>query len=623
MKKYYQMKLNFIPIIFILFTLQSFKEPQERLSCTSPDGRISLRVNCPEKASASISVLYGKDTITRNSSLGIIFNDPKLDFSSGLNLLKTEKKSIMEKYRMKTGKQNERINHCNELELTLKNKSNEQVVLDLRVYNEGVAFRYRFAALPEVSVIKETSGYLLDGISKIWSIKYNSYDEQLYGDIHTPIELEGSNLSFPVLINTKAGYWALISESNVSNFPLSCGKFENEKLGYVFANEKAAVNAVSGDFVSPWRVMILGSKVSTIVESCLIDHLAPATAMTDLSWIEPGIASFPWWANNLANSSDEAIKSYIDLSAVMNWRFVEFDLALVGSRTRAVENWKTSTWIKDVVDYGKQKGVLCYGWDEIANLNTSEKREDIFSRYNALGMVGIKVDYVNSYSQQTRKILEEIIQSAADHHLMVSFHGAQSPRGFARQYPNMVTLEAVMGEEYYLSVNGSKGLSAKHNCTLPFTRNVLGSMDYTPVGFSSKLRTTTMAHELALSVVFESGWQGLCDAPESYLNSLARTFLSQLVSSWDETRLLDGYPGEYCCIARRKGDTWFIAGINSGVSRTVSMKLPIKSKAKVQVYNDFSDDLNRLTVTEGYVTPRKPFEINMRKNGGFAFIVRQ
>ena len=204
---------------------------------------------------------------------------------------------------------------------------------------------------------------------------------------------------------------------------------------------------------------------------------------------------------------------------------------------------------------------------------------------------------------------------------MLSFHGAQSPRGFARTYPYIMTFEAVKGSEYYLSITGAQGMKATHNCTLPFTRNVLGSMDYTPVAFSAKNRQTTMAHELALSVIFESGWQGICDVPQAYLNSPAKPFLTNLPVAWDETKLLDGYPGEYCCIARRKGGKWYVAGINAGDARTVTLPLPFSRTEKVLVYTDLSDGLNDLGVVEKNLIAAKPFEIEMKRNGGFAFIL--
>jgi alpha-glucosidase len=540
------------------------------------------------------------------------------DFTDSLEQINVRQTTIDEKYTMPTGKRLRRRNHCTESVHSFKNASGETIDIAFRVYDDAVAFSYRLHNEGGTSVLEEISSFDFQTIEHTWTTPYSSSDERIFAKTPAGPELEKTSLSFPVLVETQSGKWALVSESDVSDYPLSSGQFSGNQLQYVFSNDEIAENTIGPDFVSPWRVMILGDDLGSIVESCAIDHLAPPTKMKDLSWIEPGVTSFPWWGNNWANSYPDTLRKYIDLSAHMGWRFMEFDIPLLGSPDYAAEKWKSVDWIKDVVDYGLQKGVLCYGWDDIDNLDTPEKRKDIFTRYNEFGVRGIKVDFVNSYTQETRTLVEEVIQDAARHRLMVSFHGAQSPRGFARTYPHVVTFEAVKGSEYYLPINGGKGVPPTHNCILPFTRNVLGSMDYTPVAFSSKVRTTTMAHELALSIVFESGWQGICDVPEAYLGSVAEDFLSRIRATWDETRFLDGYPGEYYCIARRKGDTWYIAGINAGEPRTVTLDLPATASKKVTVYIDTSEDLHSLGVAEYDVT-EKPFEITMKRNGGFAF----
>ena len=616
------MKRRIIFVAVIFFSFLSFEKSDKNIVCTSPNGAISLFVE-PENIAgkACFSIVFNHDTIVKASSLGISVDNDHFCFESGLSLISTERKVIDEVYEMKTGKQLKRINHCNELLLRLKNPSGNLVNLVFRVYDDGVAYRYELNNNKTLSIKKEYSEFNFTGISKIWASNYSKFDEQPFQNWRSVPEIENSNLSFPVLVNTLSNYWVLVSEANVSNYPLSVGMFNGNHLSYTFPSVIEGVNTVEQNYRSPWRLMILGKNLNAIVESCLIDHLAPSSKIKDLSWVVPGISSFPWWGDNLANSNPESIKKYIDLSAALNWRYVEFDIALIGSPSLSVEKWKSVNWIKDVTDYGKQKGVYCYGWDDFKNLDSPEKRKDVFRRYKDLGIVGIKVDFVNSYTQQTRRTVEELIRDAAEHKLMVSFHGAPSPRGFARQYPNIVTFEAVRGAEYYLTVNGEKGVTPLHNCILPFTRNVLGSMDYTPVAFSSKIRRTTMGHELALSVIFESGWQVMCDVPEAYLNSVAKTFLSQLQTGWDETKFLDGYPGEFCCLARRKGNTWFIAGINSGGARTVSLNLPIPGASSVKVYNDLDDGLNNLGSTEYSISGEEPFEITIQENGGFAMIV--
>lgn len=610
----------FLSLMVITFLFLSCSSDNK---ITSPNGMLNVKVNTNEEGSVSFSVVLNGESIVENSPLGIVLEGEDFDFAQGLIETNTSQGVIDEEYTMLVGKQLQRRNNCTEWICSFKNERGELMDIVFRVFNDAVAYSYRVHNKTESSVVNELSGFNFAAIKNTWSIPYSSGDERFFTKRAIGAELEAKNLSFPVLIETESGKWAFISESDVSNYPLSSGQFTGQQINYVFSTEDIAKNRVEPNFVSPWRVMILGEKLDAVVESCVIDHLAPPTQMTDLLWIEPGVTSFPWWGNNLANSYADTLKKYYDLSAEMGWKYVEFDVPLIGSPGKAVDDWKCTDWIKSVVDYGIEKGVLTYGWDDLKNLNTAEKRKDIFTKYNKFGIRGIKVDFVNSYSQRTRQVVEELIQDAANYKLMLSFHGAQSPRGFARTYPHIMTFEAVKGAEYYLSINGAQGMKANHNCTLPFTRNVLGSMDYTPVAFSTDLRETTMAHELALSIIFESGWQGICDVPEAYLNSVAKPFLAQLHSTWDETKFLDGYPGEYCCLARRKGNKWYVAGINAGDAKTVALTLPISKEVHVKVYTDMLDDLNCLGVVESVILPNQPFQCAMKKNGGFAFIVEE
>ena len=187
-----------------------------------------------------------------------------------------------------------------------------------------------------------------------------------------------------------------------------------------------------------------------------------------------------------------------------------------------------------------------------------------------------------------------------------------------------MTLEGVRGAEYYTF---STSPSPEHNCTLPFTRNVVGSMDYTPVTFTIRNenpRTTTYAHELALAVIFESGWLVLADRPKAYLDSPAKEFLKKLESTWDETRFIDGYPGDYVCIARRKSNKWYIAAINAGKARSVNIPLDFigKGNYSIKIYEDKpGDDMTNLQIREELVSSSTVLQVIMASNGGFCTII--
>ena len=589
---------------------------------SSPNGKLSAILSLNDKGSCIFSILLNNQLLFENSQLGIKLADESHNFNEELQFEGVEVKAINESYSMMVGKQSNRRDECNEVISTYTNAAGEKIDIIIRLYNDAFAFSYKLFNKYESSVVQEYSKFSFKTIKNTWSIPYSSGEEKIHVKKSIGKDLEEQSLSFPVLIEMEDDGWALVTESDVSNYPLSSGQFQGQNMSYVFSNEKIAKNRVESNFKSPWRVLMLSNTLAGIVENCTVDHLAPKSKINDTSWIEPGVTSFPWWGNNMANSCPDSLKAYIDLSAKMKWRYFEFDLPLIGSPGRAIEKWKTTGWIKDVVDNGLSNGVLCYGWDELKNLNTVEKRKEIFSKYKEFGIRGIKVDFVNSYTQETRILLEDLIQDAIKYKLMVSFHGAQGPRGFARTYPNLMTYEAVKGTEYYLDINGARGLTAEHNCTLPFTRNVIGSMDYVPCAFSTELRETTMAHELATAIIFESGWQGFCDVPEAYLNSDAVPILKDMPSAWDETKFLVGYPGKYVCLARRKGKTWYVAGINAGPSKTLELVLPFRYSGNVKLYNDLSDDLNSLRVFDAKIHSDKPMEVMMRKNGGFIFSIQ-
>ena len=224
----------------------------------------------------------------------------------------------------------------------------------------------------------------------------------------------------------------------------------------------------------------------------------------------------------------------------------------------------------------------------------------------------------------------ELLECAAKHHLLVNFHGATVPRGWQRTYPNLVSTEGVYGAEWYNNVPTFTDKAARHNATLPFTRNVIGSMDYTPCAFSDSQHPhiTTHAHELALTVIFESGIQHLADRPESFLAQpqAVRDFLSSLPTAWDETRLLSGYPGENVVMARRKGHKWYVAGINgTDEEQTLDfalLKKYLKKKKKVHLFLD-SDDRSKSNwnLVSSDEIGEKDMKIKCQPRGGFVITI--
>ena len=273
----------------------------------------------------------------------------------------------------------------------------------------------------------------------------------------------------------------------------------------------------------------------------------------------------------------------------MNWEYVlfdwEWDQMQNGGNLEDAANYAISKGIKPLLWYNSGGAHNRVSSTPRDRLITEENRNMEFRKLKEMGFAGIKVDFFESDKQHMINYYLDILEDAAKHELMVNFHGCTLPRGWSRTYPNLMSMEAVYGAEQYNNSPYMTMAASRLNCTYPFTRNVVGSMDYTPVAFtdSQHPHRTTYAHELALSVIFESGIQHWADRPEGFyqLSDEIKSFMSTVPAAWDDTRFIEGYPGEYVVMARRKGTTWYLAGING----TTSHK-------KLAVVLDFLQDAN-------------------------------
>jgi hypothetical protein len=294
--------------------------------------------------------------------------------------------------------------------------------------------------------------------------------------------------------------------------------------------------------------------------------------------------------------------------------------------------------IEDALAYAREKGVKANLWYNSGTswigpgapgpqdrLRTREAREAEMTRLEQMGATGIKVDFFLPDGHEMVDYYLDILEDAARHHLLVDFHGCTIPRGWSRTWPNLMSMESVYGAEWYNNNRRMTNAAAAHNATLPFTRNVIGPMDYTPCTFtdSQNPHITSDCHELALPILFESGLQHMADRPEAYLNlpEQVRSLLSGLPSAWDDTRLLAGYPGQSAVIARRSGDTWYIAGING-----TEQELPVDP-----IYSRIGVSTLETLITDNGSEPGQGFNIQVNlpatgltlpARGGFVAVAR-
>ena len=492
---------------------------------------------------------------------------------------------------MLTGKRLACSNEANEYVTTL----GEGIKMVLRLYNDGIAFRYDY---PEAWTGSDPTVFRIPEGTRRWmqqwtdsyegffplSTTYKVEPVPSFSGISKSEEGYNNRWGYPALLEPQDGLFVLLSEANIEHGQSASCLYNNKELFKVVPADRTFESPEGGwpkqgDRVNivrntPWRVAIIGS-LADVVESTLITDVSNPSQIADTSWIQPGVVSWVYWAYNHGSNDYNIIKKYVDMAATLRLPYVLIDAEWDQMDQLPSNEGKT---IEDAIAYAKEQGVkpmIWYnssvGWVDGAptpkyRLNKPEDREKEFAWCEKMGVAGVKIDFFSGDNQMNMDYCLDLLESAARHHLLVNFHGATIPRGWQRTWPNLMSTEGVYGAEWYNNVPTFTDKAASHNATLPFTRNVIGPMDYTPCAFSDSQHPhiTTHAHELALTVLFESGLQHLADKPESFLAQPqeVQDFLSHLPSVWDETRFLSGYPGESVVLARRSGDTWYIAGIN-------------------------------------------------------------
>ena len=549
-------------------------------------------------------------------------------------------------YCMLAGKRLHAINEANEYETAL-GKAGKMVV---RLYNDGLAFRYELTQVSGAMPKEKTIYRIPEGTKRWiqqWTDAYEGFFPLTTSYQTKPVRsfsgtfksADGWNIrwGYPALLEPRDGVFALISEANIERRQSASCLYNDGEL-YRVTPDANTLN-ISDDWHTPWRVAIVGG-LADIVESTLITDVSEPCRLTDTSWIHPGVVSWIYWAYNHGSDDYNIICKYIDMAATLHlpYMLIDAEWDRMGGNGRAGEaregDGKT---VEDAVNYAKSKGVkpmIWYnstvGWVDGAptpkyRLNKPEDREKEFAWCEKIGVAGVKIDFFSGDNQMNMDYCLDLLESAARHHLLVNFHGATIPRGWQRTYPNLLSTEAVYGAEWYNNVPTFTKQAASHNATLPFTRNVIGPMDYTPCAFSDSQHPhiTTHAHELALTVLFESGLQHLADRPESFLAQPqeVQDFLSSLPSVWDETRFVSGYPGESAVIARRSGKTWYVAGINgTDEVKSVKTSLDIKDIKSGQAFYDSGDkdkpwDIRMMNARV------LPDLLTLQPRGGFVWVI--
>jgi alpha-glucosidase len=640
--------LKNVKLLLILLVTTSFDDAicMESYTLNSPNAKISVSFWLTSAGEPVYSVSHSGSTILKQSKLGVVRSDE--DFSTNLTLDSVSNESVVsDSYVLLHGKRLNCSYTGNKRVFFLKNAKSKTIEIIFQVSNDGVAFRYYFPGKTDttVKIFKEVTSYHFELSTKTflqpcadarmgWCYASPSYEE--YYKTNIPVGTSApyqAGWVMPALFNF-GKYWVCITETAVDTNYCGSRLSQLSPDGEYTVQFPEPQECRSGEPVlpesvlpwyTPWRIIAVSDHLAGLVESTLETDLAAAAKYDVSSWLRPGIASWSWVILKDDSTVYGTQQRYIDFAASMNWRYCLIDAY-----------WDTKIGyekMKQLVDYAKTKNIKILLWYNSAGdwntttlsprdkVLTEESRRVEFQKLQDMGVGGIKVDFFGGDGQSMMKYYINILKDAAKYNLAVNFHGSTFPRGWYRTYPNLVSMEGIRGEEYVTFGQYFADNQPSHCTIIPFTRNLFDPMDFTPVNFSGIphiIRKTTGGFEIALSVLFTSGIQHIAETPTGMAaqKDFIREYMSTLPENWDDVKFVDGVPGKYVVLARKKGDEWYIAGINGENSqRTITLDVPFIGNSSKGIL--ITDSNNAKDFVKKSVDFLKPIKLDMYPYGGF------
>jgi hypothetical protein len=625
----------------------------------SPDGKMAVTVS-DQGGKATYQVTLDGTVFITPSPLGVVMNFA--DLSQGLTLKDCQTTTVKDEYSLKTIKQSHVSYEATEAVCQFEKDGKPALDVIFRVTGRDVAYRYKIYASKKdmfsAVVESEASSFILpEGTTTFlcpqvkpmggFARTYPSYETSYTWDDEMGKNGWGQGYTFPCLFKTPQG-WVIISETGTDGNYVGCAlkndggaKYSidfpqaSEMDGWGTPNAKVALPALT-----PWRTMTIGTTLAPIVETTVANDLVQPKykASKDYTY---GKGTWSWIIRMDGSCNYKEQKEYIDFSAALGYRSVLVDA-----------HWDSQIGYDKVAElsrYAQSKGVglfLWYNsngfWNDAPQgprqkMNKSSVRRQEMKWMQENGILGIKVDFFGGDKQVMMQLYEDILTDANEFGLQCIFHGCTLPRGWERMYPNYVASEAVLASENLSFGQGACDAEAKNGCTHVFIRNTVASMDWGGSALNKRYSTgndrgtyrrTSDVYALATAVLFQSSVQHFALAPNNLEDAPAWAidFMKQVPTNWDEVRFIDGYPGKYAIIARRAGDTWYIAGINAEkqpVKKVISLPMFVKD-TQLTVYADDAKYTNDPNVVGSVKTvkqnKKQQMNIVIPENGGIVIV---
>ena len=629
---------------------------QKAYQLASPNGSIRMSVTVSDKIYYDIA--YGHDVLLEKGTM---------QMQVGKQVLGVNPKVI----KQSTGKVDENIrpvipfkfstirNHYNQL--LLKFSGNYSV--EFRAFDDGVAYRFIANNKGDVEVMNELfqvefpEDYLMH--VQQWPDFGSNYESPYKHLKHSEWQQSEGITVLPVLIEAKNNHKILISESAVSDYPhmflspsgskMLSSTFPKNPIEFAENGDRSLKLVKHADYIAktsgkrefPWRYFVITSDDGQLIENTMTARLAESCCIEDPSWIKPGLTTWEWWndaipygtdVNFMAGCNTDTYKYYIDFASKYGVEYILLD-----------EGWAKTTYdpftpnenldLQELIRYGKEKNVGIILWLTWLSV---ENNFDLFAKFADWGVKGVKIDFMDRSDQWMVNYYERVASEAAKHRLFVDFHGSFKPAGLEYKYPNVLSYEGVRGAEQ------CGGCLPDNSVFLPFIRNAVGPMDYTPGAiltyqpdfYISNYCNTgsigTRAYQMALFVLFETGLQMLCDNPTLYYREADCTqFMAGVPVPTDETISLSARVGEYVIVAKRKGDKWYIGGMTNNKEKVRSFELPLDFLPDGETWKmiSYEDGVNAGRQAMHYIKREQEvkkgdkIQVKMVRNGGFAAVL--
>ena len=606
----------------LLLLLNACSVAAQDVTVSGPDQRLQVALDCQTDGGLAYSVVYDGKTMLANSPLGLETNMGS--FVKGLKLERHEIHSIDTVYEQSRIKASRIHYQANELTCHLTNAEGRQMAVTFRVSNNDVALRYslpRQHGTGSVRIMSEATGFHFPEQTTTflcpqsdamigWKRTKPSYEEEYKVDAPMSDRSQyGHGYTFPCLFRVGDEGWVLVSETGVDSRYCASHLSDAEnglyRIAFPMPEENNGNGTVEPAFAlpgsTPWRTITVGESLKPIVETTVPWDVVEPRYTTKQDY-RMGRSTWSWilWQDDSSNFDDQV--KYVDLAAALGYEYV------------LVDSWWDNNMgyqkMEKLVEYARSKGIGIFLWysssgywndieqSPINKMDNAIIRKQEMSWMQKLGVKGIKVDFFGGDKQETMRLYEDILSDADDHGLMVIFHGCTLPRGWERMYPNYVGSEAVLASENLIFNQHFCDNEAFNACLHPFIRNTVGCMEFGGTFLNKRLnrgndggttRRTTDVFQLATAVLFQNPIQNFALAPNNLTDApqLCIDFMKQIPTTWDEVRFIDGYPGKYVVLARRHGDTWYVAGINA-TQEPLKLKvdLPMLSGKTVSCYKD-------------------------------------